>query len=343
MASMEAPLKRISLLAALAACLASGSLLAQIATPDPANVESLGSPDDGLLLSGEAGTWGHINPGYVGNPLFSATADVVVLQRQAPHSQVILLDGALQPILNASALGTSSQAGGKCNFTLYGNNAWDIMFDGLFMGAFQSQRKVDTSNGETLFFYNGVALDPVNTVWTRSGLDSEEFTLRRRLSPNIALLGGLRALQINEHVNFGQLGDPNKGYFSQTTNGLFGGQLGFEVVAPARGFGRFFGSAKYGIYDNLFQVKAQAMSGGSLLHMKSIDNMPATVGDFSAGYEMQIMPGCTFRIGYQALWIQSVALSIDQLNQYDLFNGHGSVHKGNPLYQGVFVGLVLTL
>jgi len=339
---MDAPVKRISLLAAVAICLASGSLLAQVAPPIPASDDSF-SPSDEALYPGSAGSWGRLNPGFAGNPLVSFSADVVVLQRQAPHSQPILFDNGLQPLLNASDLGTSSQAGGKCNFTLMGNNGWDFLFDGLFMGVFQSQRTVDASNGVKLFFYNGVALDPVNTVWSRSGLDSEEFSLRRRLSPNFALLGGVRALQLNEHVNFGQAGDPNTGYFSQTTNGLFGGQLGLEAVAPARGFGRFFGTAKYGIYDNRFRVSAQALSGGSLLHMKSIDNMAATVGDFSAGYEMQILPCCTLRIGYQALWIQSVALSMDQLNQYDLFNGHGSVHKGNPLYQGIFVGLAFTM
>src|SRR5262249_49448175 len=155
-----------------------------------------------------------------------------------------------------------------------------------FMGAFQSQRTVDTSNGVTLFFYNGVAVNPVNTVWSRSVLDSEEFNLRRRLSPNFALLGGMRALQLNEHLNFGQLGDPSAGYFSQTANGLFGGQLGFEAVVPARGSSRFFGTAKYGIYDNRFKVSAQATSGGSVLHIAPIANMNATVGDFTAGYEM---------------------------------------------------------
>jgi len=333
--------KRISLMAVLAACLASGSLRAQDAPPDSTSDESFSSLTGGSYL--DAGSWGGINPGYVGNPMFLVSADVVVLQRQAPHSQAILFDNAFQPILNARDLGTSSQAGGRVNLMLMGNNGWDAMFEGLFMGVFQSQQKVDASNGVKLFFYNAVALDPVNTVWSRSGLDSEEFNLRRRLGPNFALLGGLRALQVNEHVNFGQLGDQNTGYFSQTTNGLFGGQLGFEVVAPARGFGRFFGRAKYGIYDNRFRVSAQAMSGGSLLHMKSIDNMAATVGDFSAGYEMEILPACTIRIGYQALWIQGIALSVDQLNQYDLFNSQGAVHKGNPLYQGIFVGLTFTM
>ena len=336
-------MKRISLLAVLAASLISGSLLAQVSPLDPASFETFPSLPGGPLSLGNPGVWGRVNPGFFGNPTASVSSDVVVLQRQAPHSQAILLDGALQPLLNASALGTSSQAGGRFNLTFFENNGWDFMFEGLFMGVFQSQRKVDTSNGATLFFYNSVALAPVNTVWSRSGLDSEEFNLRRRLSPNFALLGGVRALQLDEHVNFGQLGDPNTGYFSQTANGLFGGQLGFEAVVPARGYGRFFGTAKYGIYDNRFKVAAQARSGGGVLHMVAIDNMNATVGDFTAGYEVQTLPCCTLRIGYQALWIQSLALSVDQLNQYNIFNNQGTVHKGNALYQGIFVGLVFTM
>ena len=114
-------------------------------------------------------------------------------------------------------------------------------------------------------------------------------------------------------------------------------------LVPARGYGRFFATAKYGIYDNRFKVSAQALSGGGLLNMVVIDNMNATVGDFTAGFEVQTLPRCTLRIGYQALWIQSVALSVDQLNQYDIFSGQGTVRKGNPLYQGGFVGLVFTM
>jgi hypothetical protein len=332
--------KRLSFLAILAAFLASGSLLADFPPADPTIAESFPPLMSGAPLLGNPGVWGRVNPGFYGNPTVSFASDVVVLQRQAPHSQEILLDGSLQPLLNASALGTSSQAGGRVNLTFFENNGWDFMFEGLFMGAFQSQQKVDASNGVTLFFYNGVAADPVNTVWSRSILDSEEFNLRRRLNPYFALLGGLRALQLNENLNFGLAGTPNDGYFSQTSNGLFGGQLGFEAVIPTRGYGRFFGTAKYGIYDNHFKVSAQATSGGSVLRISPVNDMAATVGDFTAGYEVQTFPCCTLRIGYQALWIQGAALSVDQLNQYDIFSGQGSVHKGNPLYQGWFLGLI---
>jgi hypothetical protein len=50
----------------------------------------------------------------------------------------------------------------------------------------------------------------------------------------------------------------------------------------------------------------------------------------------------TLRFGYQAYWLQNVALSTDQLNQFSIFTADGSVHKGFAAFHGAFGGLVFT-
>jgi hypothetical protein len=194
-----------------------------------------------------------------------------------------------------------------------------------------------------LFFYQGIALELVDTASSRSDLETVELNVRRRLGPRLAVLGGLRFLELTEHLDFALQSSANQGYFSQTDNRLTGFQLGVEGVLPARGYGRLFAGCKYGIYNNHFQVTAQAIDGsGAPLRLDVPDDMVAFVGDFNAGFEVQTVPCCTLRCGYQALWITNAALSIDQLNQYDIFGGSGGVSKGTPIYHGAFLGAVFT-
>jgi hypothetical protein len=288
------------------------------------------------------GVWGRINPDFGGCPTFSFAADLVVLQRSAPDSQPILFDGVFNPLLDASDLGTSTRAGGRFNFTFLDPSGWDVMFDMLLMDDFRSNQTVDPSNGVNLIFYQGLAIDPIDTARYRSDLDTGELNLRRRLNPWIAVLGGIRYLELQENLDFTMSNTANAGYFSQTDNRLWGGQLGVEGVVPANGYVRLFASGKYGIYNNRYQVGAQAASAGGSLDLVVRDSMTAYVGDFNIGLEVQTVPCCTIRVGYQALWLTNVASTVDQLNQFDIFTGAGSVRQSSPVYHGGFAGLVFT-
>lgn len=337
-------MKRLSLLALIVVgCLSDKSLLAQYGTPNlDFSAPDLASPAGGWFFD-NPGVWGRVNPNFWGYPTASVATDLVVLSRAAPNSQTILYDGVFNPLLNASQLGASSAAGGRFNLTFFGSSGWDFMIDGLFMGDFDRQRTVNSSNGVNLIFYQGFAVDPVDTVTYRSKLDTGEFNLRRRVSPQLGLLAGVRSLQISENMDFSDAGsNANAAYTSQAGNRLFGFQLGAEAVLPARGYGRFFAVGKYGIYNDRFRIGAQAASGGSLIHVQVVDDMVSYVGELNAGFEVTTLPRLTLRFGYQLLWINNAALAVDQLNQFSIFTNDGTVRKSNPVYNGGFIGLVFT-
>ena len=316
--------KRLSLLAWIAVCLFGAG---------PLQAQWLG----GWL--GDPGVWGRINPGYARYPNISFANDLVILSRQAPSGQPILYDGLFQPLLDASQLGSDSAAGYRFNVTFFNESGWDVMFEGLFMSEFSSQRTVDSTGGVNLIFYQGLALAPVDTATYLSRLNTGEINVRRRLNPWIGLLAGIRDLQLSEDLNFSEF-TANSNYTSQAGNRLFGAQLGAEAVLPARGYGRFFASGKYGVYNDRYRIGAQASSGGSPIHVQVQDDMTSFVGDFNAGFEIQTVARMTLRFGYQLLWLQNVALAPDQLNQFSLFTNDGTVAKSNPVYHGGFVGLV---
>jgi hypothetical protein len=282
-----------------------------------------------------------VNPAFCGFPTFSVSTDVVILGRSTPVAQAIVFDGSINPLLDATSFGTPTDAGARINLTFYDQSGWDFMLDMLFMGQMESRQRFDTSNGVTLFFYQGVAVDPVNTADMLSDLDTGELNARRRLSPNLALLAGVRYLELSENLNFFR-NSVTTGYRSQTDNRLFGGQLGAEGVVPLWGYGRLFATGKYGIYNNSYEVAAVASSGGSPIRIAVRDDMAAYVTEVNAGWEVQTVPCMTLRFGYQGFWLQNMALATDQLNQFSIFTADGSVRKGFAAFHGGFVGLAFT-
>ena len=333
--------KRLFLLLALAT---SGLPAGLVLTPFAATASDgffAGGEQAGPLLMSGSDVWGRVNPDFRGFPTLSVATDVVILTRSAPANQPILFDNLGNTLLDASDLGGPTEAGFRLNLTFFDQCCWDFMFDMLVMGDMFSRQSVDAPGGATLFFYQGIALDPVDTATFRSDLDTGELNARRRFGPNFALLGGLRYLELSEHLDFNQ-GPAAGGYTSQSDNRLIGGQLGAEGVLPLWGYGRLFAVGKYGIYNNRFEVAAQALSGGSPINIRVHDDMAATVREFNAGWEVQTVPFMTLRFGYQALWLTNMALATDQLNQYSLFSGAGEVRKGHPVYHGGFIGLVFT-
>lgn len=293
-------------------------------------------------LQSGADIWGRVNPNFAGFPTVSISTDVVVLGRSTPVDQTILFDGALNPLLDASDFGQPVDAGARINLTFFDCCDWDFMFDMLFMGEMNSRQQVDASNGVTLFFYQGVAADPVNTAEMRTDLDTGEFNLRRRFGPNVALLFGVRYLELSENLDFFDDSTSNSAYRSQSDNRLIGGQLGAEGVIPLGCFGRLFATGKYGAFNNRYQVAAQATSGGAPITISVRDDMAAYVTEANAGWEIQTVPCMTLRFGYQGFWLQNMALSSDQLNQYSIFTADGSVRKGFAGFHGWFGGLAFT-
>jgi hypothetical protein len=289
-----------------------------------------------------ADVWGRVNPAFCGFPTFSVATDVVVLGRSTPADQTIVFDGSVNPLLDANDFGTPDDAGARINLTFFDHWNWDFMLDMLFMGEMVSRQRFDASGGVNLFFYQGVAVDPVNTAEMRSDLDTGELNARRRFGPNFALLLGVRYLELSENLDFFSASTSSSAYRSQSDNRLIGGQIGAEGVVPLWGYGRLFATGKTGIYNNRFQVAAQAMSGGAPISIAVRDDMAAYVSEANIGWEVQTVPCMTLRFGYQGFWLQNMALTTDQLNQYSIFTADGSVRKGFAGFHGWFGGLAFT-
>ena len=212
-------------------------------------------PGQTFGLSG-SDVWGRVNPDFCGFPTVSIATDVVILQRSTPAGQTILFDGIGNPLLDASDLGAATDAGFRLNVTFFDHCDWDFMFDMLFMGEMFSRQSVDPSGGVNLFFYQGVAVDPVDTATFRSDLDTGEFNVRRRFGPYVACSAACVILELSEHLDFNDSGQ--RRLHVAIGQSVDRWPAGAEAVAPLGGYGRLFAVGKYGIYNNRFEVAAQA-------------------------------------------------------------------------------------
>ena len=174
-----------------------------------------------------------------------------------------------------------------------------------------------------------------------------EFNVRRNLSDRVTALAGFRWLRLTENLQ-GTLTpadriqplwkyDPNNNLFdvqqienlpgvpatggfppfwnASTTNNLFGFQIGVDGKIFERGPFSIGGLAKVGGYYN----NAEESTGVSIFKVVRPSNAStghaAFVGEAGLQCKYQILKGLALKVGYEALWLNGVALAAGQIQK----------------------------
>ena len=203
-----------------------------------------------------------------------------------------------------------------------------------------------------------------------TNLYNAEATGRFDISSRVTLLAGFRWLQLNDNLqgtlppadltaptwkqNFtfnifqitpgGPAGNYPPFWNTRTTNNLYGLQIG--VAAEILELGRFslHGLLKTGIFDN----NAQQSTGISLEKVvypsQATTNHAAFVGEAGLQLKYQVIKELALKVGYEALWLDGVALAPGQIQQ--TFSSMPSTVRAlgvncgsGVLFQGVTAGL----
>jgi len=194
------------------------------------------------------------------------------------------------------------------------------------------------------FPYQGMA-------WKDStNLYSAEANARLDLSPRVTLLGGLRWLQLNDELvgwftpadrnapdwkkhclgstldnlpttcpsDFypgGTAGNYGPFWQAKTQNNLYGGQIG--VDAKLLEVGRFSIDAliKVGVFNNAATQSAVVSMGKLPYPTQASANRAAFVSEAALQAKYQLTKGLAFKLGYEALWLDGVALAPGQIRE----------------------------
>jgi hypothetical protein len=272
-------------------------------------------------------------------------------------------------VLSTEDLRTEFAAGGK--FTL-GRRIFDCYrLEGTYLGyhTWDDARIVTNADvnalgglGNLSTFLSGFdtpiapGLDGANfaSAAIRTNFQSGELNLRYwgDMPPgplDVSLLVGVRYIRIGEFFEFNSQADlPGPGgttnnLQSAVTNDMWGAQLGieFSVLVTARWW--FDVDLKGGIYNDRVNVETiGAQNGVSDLFTVTRDRT-AWVGDIAVIGNWQMTPYCTFRIGYQAIFMNGLSLAQDQLAATMFNNAIGPVaDRGKIAYHGPILGLGAT-
>jgi hypothetical protein len=296
----------------------------------------------------------------LGGMCFTATADMIAMQRANFHSFTLLSNGrGGTEALNANELNFEMRTGPKLNLilheVLFGN---DLEIGYMFIDGYSLSKSTMESSGP--LFFNG----PLGTTETPpsgplllrrpgeirfdyiSRIYSAEANLRHDILPRVWLLAGFRYVDLHEQLGGTAMvsGQGETPFItSNIDNHLYGGQLGAGVQILKLGEKiMLVGVGKAGMFSN--QSDLTLFGGNEGDAVGGVKGQLAFLGEVDLVGSYCITENIAVRLGYQAMWLSGVGTASDQL---DLANGptapawHPNT-QSSLFYHGAFLGLEIS-
>lgn len=150
-------------------------------------------------------------------------------------------------------------------------------------------------------------------------LHNAEFNVQWNPCCQVTMLAGFRWINLHEHLQ-GALEPPTFSWEppfwnATTTNNLFGLQIGTDATLLERGRFSIDGLVKAGIFDN----NAEESTVPSIYKIprptSASTNCAAFVGETGLQCKYQVTKGLLLKAGYEAIWLQGVALAPGQIQE----------------------------
>ncbi|MEE8452202.1 MAG: BBP7 family outer membrane beta-barrel protein, partial [Thermoguttaceae bacterium] len=287
--------------------------------------------------------------GGCGTSLWTATADVLLLQRSAARSQPILFVPAIGIddiiVLDVDDLAFSFEAGPRVSLTrrLHGECSIEVNYFGLYGASASAVR--DGNPG--ILFPPGVFVSTQFAVDYDSELSSTELNYRHRHNDRVELLVGMRWVELVERfdvVGAEVMGAPTPHYAMRAGNSMYGFQLGTYAKLFEHG-NRFSvdGFVKAGVFANgAYQRTVSIGNLGTVVAASDDEDHTAFLSEIGLTGVYRFGDRWTARFGYQVMWIEGVALAPDQIpftNMIPFTVGTANLQtNGSSLYHGVHLG-----
>jgi opacity protein-like surface antigen len=286
---------------------------------------------------------------------WETTAGPLFLHREKNDKVTLFTDGTGTELLNARdvnlgfGFGLDAGLGVKLR-TLRTAFGAEVRYFGIYEWS-ESDRSSSTTgvlNRNTLtILYSGTPADPVNvTAKYESTLQNLELNLGWYPIERIRVFVGGRYINIDEELKNGMVFA--SGIFPTTEkitakNNLLGGQLGVGGVFLGNTDDGFSigGWAKVGYFNNDISTKARVFGPFAFSSRSSKDKAALATG-FGIGVKYAFSRNIAFSARYQFLWLDEVAFAPQQVTVVDYINGRFSAATDSVLYQGGWIGVILS-
>lgn len=276
-------------------------------------------------------------------PRWTASADFVILDRigsvnqtlveRVPHDKDPLITPGVEA-LNASDFQQGFCGGPRLGLIRHGDSGYDLELSYFQIDGWSSDRRVGPDNPiDWLVMRAPGGFTQTNQqpqlanqamVWDyATKLYDAELNVRWNPSSRVTLLAGFRWINLGENL-VGTLDPPTFPWESSTwtfwntttTNNLYGFQIGADGKLFERGRFSIGGLVKAGIFDNNAEQTTEVSVIAKQQRWASAStNHAAFVGETGLQCKYQVTDRLLLRAGYEAIWLQGVALAPGQIQR----------------------------
>ncbi|MGE0760697.1 MAG: hypothetical protein AB7F89_10610 [Pirellulaceae bacterium] len=278
--------------------------------------------------------------------------------------------GVQNAVLTTGNLNYDEELGFRFNAAVMTGPGTNLEFTyfGLFNWASSSQVADPTNQlfsvfsnfGTTLPLSDQADLSQFQSIGTSSTIDNFELNVRRRwVGPNCrtqgSWLAGVRYVYLLDDLRYFTLGRNGVGgtpvgqsdTLVRARNSMTGFQAGGDLwanVLPGISVG---GDLKAGVYGNYAKQNTNILSTltnntTALQPEEASNNDVAVIGEANLMFIYRVRPNITVRGGYSFLYIDGLALAVDNFNPTNPFNNNRAVREltdsAHVLYHGGFLG-----
>jgi hypothetical protein len=303
-------------------------------------------------------------------PRWTASAEFILFDRVGGGDQTLVekLPSSVHFVDLPHTFGTTALTGNdfqgfaggpRIGLTRHGDSGYDLEFSYFQIDGWNSEKSTGPDSPPDWLVMRAPGFIQTNQPpfdiqamdWTyASQLHNAEFNVRWNPSDRVTLLAGLRWMNLQEHL-VGALEPPTVSWEppfwnATTSNNLFGLQIGADGTIFHRGRFSIGGRAKAGIYDdNAQQSSAISVIFKQVRTASASTSQAAFVGETGLQCKYQLTKGLSLKAGYEAIWLQGVALAPGQTQETDIntviiaVQSLGINCNSGVLYHGATAGL----
>jgi Putative beta barrel porin-7 (BBP7) len=284
-------------------------------------------------------------------PQWTASADFIILDRIGGFDQTLVrgftADTNFQTIgtelLNANDFRQGFSGGPRVGLIRHGE-CYDFELMYFQIDGWSSTRRV-TPDDEILEFTapGGFSVDTFGQAmeWEYSSkLYNAEFNVRWNPLCRLTMLAGFRWVELRENLDGAVIPSLMESFWNTNTkNNLYGFQIGADGKILDRGCFSIDGLVKAGIFGNSAEQTTLAVSQNDSGVYSAATTHTAFLGEVGLQCKYRVTCNLTLRAGYEALWLQGVALAPAQIQEsYVLQDTVGINSNSGVFYHGATAG-----
>ncbi len=265
-----------------------------------------------------------------------------MMRRDQMDSVPLVIDqGSGNNLLNADDLSLDYSGGLRLAASRQINQRNDVELGFFYVDQLGASTTVATSGAEVLVYGATFGSDPIVLEYD-TNLYNYEANLRHSWGGGrVRTLIGFRGMELGEDMTINDVVSPPHLLLGDVNNHLIGGQVGIDAVFLQNYHCEIGGGLKCGVYHNSADFDAAFPQAGPAATFHGAADHTAFSGELWLGMNCHLTDCLSLRLGYQAMWLEGVAVLPEQLDDLAVPLLGDLDMSGSPLYHGVTVGLQL--